>query len=62
MSLPTAEGAGVEGLTLTRLRALWAATLSPDGPGVEIESLAYGLTFREGAVMMEREREILVRQ
>lgn len=33
----------------TRLKALLAADLSPDGPGVEMESFAKGLALRVGA-------------
>ena len=35
---PEAAVVGVEGLTL--LRASWTPTLSPDGPGVDLEPLA----------------------
>lgn len=50
--LPVGDGtsglADGGGFTATRLKALWAAALRPEGPGVEIESLAKGLALREG--------------
>lgn len=50
--LPVGDGtSGVDGGALppTRLNALWAAALSPEGPGEDIESFAKGLALRVGA-------------
>ena len=50
--LPVGDGtSGVDGLGLTptRWNALWAAALSPEDPGDEMESFAKGLALRVGA-------------